>query len=48
MQDVPTYNIMNTKLKLVLVFLGGVITTLVIEYMLRWQIMVILLWWFFN
>ena len=48
MQDVPTYNIMNTKLKLVLVFLGGVITTLVIEYMLRWEIMVILIWWFFK
>lgn len=39
---------MNTKLKLVLVFLGGVITTLVIEYLLRWEIMVILLWLFFN
>ena len=38
----------NTKLKLVLVFLGGVITTLVIEYMLRWQIMVVLIYWFFK
>jgi len=39
---------MNIKLKLVLVFLGGVITTLVIEYMLRWRIMVILIYWFFK
>jgi len=38
----------NIKLKLVLVFLGGVITTLVIEYMLRWEIMVILIYWFFK
>jgi len=45
---VHTYNIMNTKLKLVLVFLGGVITTLLIEYMLRWQLMVILIYWFFK
>jgi len=39
---------MNIKLKLVLVFLGGVITTLVIEYLLRWQIMVILIYWFLR
>jgi len=39
---------MNTKLKLILVFLGGVITTLVIEYLLRWEIMVILIYWFFK
>jgi len=38
----------NTKLKTVLIFLGGVITTLLIEYMLRWQIMVILIYWFFK
>jgi len=41
-------NIMNTKLKLIIVFLGGVITTLVIEYLLRWQLMVILIYWFFK
>lgn len=39
---------MNTKLKTILVFLGGVITTLLIEYMLKWEIMVILIYWFFR
>jgi len=39
---------MNIKLKLVLVFLGGVITTLLIEYLLKWEIMVILIYWFFK
>jgi len=35
---------MNTKLKLILVFLGGVITTLVIEYMLRYKILVLMIY----
>jgi len=43
---VPTYNIMNTKLKLVLVFLGGVLTTLLIEYLFKeyfWAILTYLI-----